>query len=132
MVVSALPLAPWTGVSSDKEQLGFMMLIGDIHWATRTNPSTSFCATTPSSFVQNPGPLHMKAARLILEHMAGGIGQVITYHGSDAALNLVYPHRNKPIGTTDAGFSHAGLKSVSGVSVPVMIYGGAIFYTFRR
>ena len=129
MLVGSSPLTPWLGESSAKEQMDFMMFIGDLHWATRTNPRLAFCATILSAFVQNPGPAHMKAAQRVLEHMSGNIGQGITFHGSGKVLNSVYPHRNKLIGATDADFSHAGRKSISGIAV--MMNGGAIFHTSR-
>ena len=129
-VERAASLRPWTGDSSPREQLNFMMFIGDLHWATRTNPRLAYCATVLSSFVQNPGPPHVKAARRILQHMAGTIGQGITFHGSATVLNSVYPHRNKLIGATDADFSHEGFKSISGIEV--MMNGGAIVHCSRR
>lgn len=107
-----------------------MMFIGDLHWATRTSPRLAFCATALSSFVQNPGPPHVKAARRVLEHMAGTLGQGITYHGSAKIADSVYPHRNKLIGATDADFSHEGFKSISGITV--MMNGGAIVHSARR
>jgi len=126
----AASLLPWAGVSSPHDQINFMMFIGDLHWATRTNPRLAFCATALSSFVQNPGPPHVKAARRVLEHMAGTLGQGVTYHGSAKIVDSVYPHRNKLIGATDADFSHEGFKSISGITV--MMNGGAIVHSARR
>ena len=38
MLLGSSPLVPWLGESSAKGQMDFLMLIGDLHWATRANP----------------------------------------------------------------------------------------------
>ena len=119
-----------TGKASDRAALDFAMFIGDLTWLTRCNPRLAFVAQDLAQFVNNPGPAHVAAARRVLAHQRQNPGRGLTFHGSDAVLNMSYPHRHTIIGMCDSGFSHKGEKAVSCVSV--LMNGAVIHHVARR
>jgi len=130
MKVGETPLEPWTGIATDRQTFDYAMFVGDLTWLTRTNPRLAFSAQDLSQFVANPGPDHVAAARRVLAHIKLDTGRGLTFHGSSTVLDQSYPHRNAIIGMVDSGFSHKGVKAVSGVTV--MMNGAAIVHISRR
>jgi hypothetical protein len=130
MLVGAPPLEPWTGEATDRQTFDYAMFVGDLTWMTRTNPRLAFSAQDLSQFVANPGPEHVAAARRVLAHLKLDTGGGLTFHGSSTVLDQSYPHRHSIIGMVDSGFSHKGVKAVSGVTV--MMNGAAIVHISRR
>jgi hypothetical protein len=130
MLVGATPLQPWAGVATDRQTFDYAMFVGDLTWMTRTNPRLAFAAQDLSQFVANPGPDHVIAARRVLAHLKLDPGRGLTFHGSSTVLDQSYPHRHSIIGMVDSGFSHKGVKAVSGVTV--LMNGAAIVHISRR
>jgi hypothetical protein len=130
MLVGAVPLEHWTGVATDRQTFDYAMFVGDLTWMTRTNPRLAFVAQDLSQFVANPGPDHVAAARRVLAHLKMDTGGGLTFHGSSTVLDQSYPHRHSIVGMVDSGFSHKGVKAVSGVTV--LMNGAAIVHISRR
>ena len=119
MKVGAPPLEPWDGTASDRGTLEFAIVMGDLTWFTRCKPRPrlAFAAQDLARFSHNPSPLHVEAARRVHAHVYLNPGRGLVFHGFDAVLNAVYPHRHTIITMFDSGFSHKGYKAVSCVSV---------------
>jgi hypothetical protein len=130
MKVGDNPLEPWTGVATDRQTFDYALFVGDLTWLTRTSPRLAFVAQDLSQFVGNPGPEHVLAARRVLAHLKLDTSRGIAFHSSSTVLDQSYPHRNAIIGMVDSGFSHKGVKAVSGVTV--LMNGAAIVHISRR
>ena len=110
MRVGAPPLEPWDGTASDRGTLDFAMFMGDLMWLKRSIPRLAFAAQDLAQFSHNPDPLHVEAARRVLDDVRLNPGRGLVFHGSDAVLNAVYPHRRTMITMCDSGFSHKGAR----------------------
>lgn len=130
MKVGAPPLKPVDGTASGRGTLEFAMYsMGDPTWPTRCNPRLAYAAQHLAQFSHNPGPLHVETARRVLAYVRLNPGRGLVFHGSDAVLNVVYPHRHAMTTTCYSEFSHKGYKAVSCVSV---LMNGAVIYDISR
>jgi len=129
-LVGSADLQVFEGTLHDQDQFDYMMFIGDVTWLTKTKPGIAWSVHHLASFMQNPGPDHIKAAKHLLRYIRGSLHEGITFHGNAQVLNQGYPHRHKCIAAVDADFPHNGKKGTSGVVI--LMNGGTIAYKVRK
>jgi hypothetical protein len=87
---SVIDLVPFKGSASKEDITQYQSLIGCINYlATYTRPDISFSSSILSRFLVNPSPVHIKAARRVLQYLKGSIDLNISFgNAHDSELNI--------------------------------------------